>query len=333
VSAPPCAPRPGLLAAQRLAERLFRLEHGANVGPLLHVACYLTGFALLVVPGAVVGGPARAVLWVVTTLLNYSLTIGVMHMHCHRKLFVARAPNRVLELLLCFPSLLTSAEMTVLHVHHHHKHNDGPDDVTSTLGCERGLAAIGYWLRYGSIVKWFTVRSIYRTDVRRWSKQRFRTTFALDTAVCASAIAALTWWRPTAMIACYWLPFVVTHVTIGYFSWLTHAPAGARDGIDGSVNTVDNLLNLFIFNQGYHAVHHEHPGIHWTEIPDRLAAMTRVSPAYIVPYWVTPNSAWRIAAPARFQSPAHGARWQARLHTRLASGRVRNRWLPYFAWI
>jgi len=327
------AARPWLARAERIAERVLRVEHGANVGPLLHVACYGAGFALLVVPGAVVAWPARAALWLVTTLLNYSLTIGVMHMHCHRKLFVARAPNRVLELLLCFPSLLTSAEMTVLHVHHHHKHNDGPDDVTSTLGCERGLSAVGYWLRYGSIVKWFTVHSIYATDVRRWRKQRFRATFAIDTALCVTAIVALTRWQPDAMLLDYWVPFALTHVTIGYFSWLTHAPAGPRDGVDGSVNTVDNVLNLFIFNQGYHAVHHEHPGIHWTDIPDKLATMTRVAPDYIVPYWVTPNSAWRIAAPARFRNPGHGARWQARLDERLASGRVRSPVLPYFVWI
>ena len=327
------APRPWLSRAERLAERVFRVEHGANMGPLLHVACYVGFFALLIVPGAVVAWPARAALWTLTTLLNYSLTIGVMHMHCHRKLFVARAPNRVLEVLLCFPSLLTSAEMTVLHVHHHHKHNDGPEDVTSTLGCERGPAAVGYWLRYGAVVKWFTLRSIYVTDVKRCRKQRFRTTFAIDTALCLGALAALTWWQPRTMATCYWIPFAATHATIGYFSWLTHAPAGDRTGPDGSINTVNNMLNLFIFNQGYHAVHHEHPGIHWTDIPDKLAAMTQLAPAYIVPYWVTPNSAWRILAPARFRDARHGARWQARLEARIAADRVRNRWLPYFAWI
>ncbi|TMQ23201.1 MAG: fatty acid desaturase [Deltaproteobacteria bacterium] len=327
------APRPWLSRAERLAERVFRVEHGANMGPLLHVACYVGFFALLIVPGAVVAWPARAALWTLTTLLNYSLTIGVMHMHCHRKLFVARAPNRVLEVLLCFPSLLTSAEMTVLHVHHHHKHNDGPEDVTSTLGCERGPAAVGYWLRYGAVVKWFTLRSIYVTDVKRWRKQRFRTTFAIDTALCLGALAALTWWQPRTMATCYWIPFAATHATIGYFSWLTHAPAGDRTGPDGSINTVNNMLNLFIFNQGYHAVHHEHPGIHWTDIPDKLAAMTQLAPAYIVPYWVTPNSAWRILAPARSRDARHGARWQARLEARIAADRVRNRWLPYFAWI
>lgn len=322
-----------LRRAERAAELVFRVEHGANLGPLLHVACYYGAFALLAVPGAVVWWPARVLLWALITLLNYSLSIGVMHMHCHRKLFVAWIPNRLVELLLCFPSLLTAADMTVLHVHHHHKHNDSPDDVTSTLGCERGLRAVGYWLAYGWTVKNFTIRAIYATQVRRWRRQHFRVTFAVDVLACVAVVALLTRWQPRAMLVAYWAPLVATHVTIGYFSWLTHAPAGPRGSADGSLNTVNNVLNLFIFNQGYHAIHHEHPGIHWTDIPDRLAAMRTLSPEYIVPYWVTPNSAWRIVAPARFRNRVHGARWQQRLDTKLASGRTRNRWLPYFAWI
>jgi len=164
------ATSPILRRAEHLAELVLRVEHGANLGPLLHVVCYFAAFAALVVPGAVGWWPARAALWVLVTLLNYSLSIGVMHMHCHRKLFVAWLPNRVVELLLCFPSLLSAADMTVLHVHHHHKHNDGPDDVTTTVGCERGLRAVGYWLGYGWIVKRFTIREIYATGVRRWSR-------------------------------------------------------------------------------------------------------------------------------------------------------------------
>ena len=327
------APTPFLGRAERLAERVLRLEHGANVGPLLHVACYYACFASLLVPGAVEARSARAALWVLAILLNYSLTIGVMHMHAHRKLFVARGANRVLEVLLCFPSLLTCAEMTVLHVHHHHKHNDGPGDVTSTVGRERGLRALGYWWTYSYVVKAFTIREIFGAHRARWRKHRFRTTFVMDTIVCFGSVAALTAAAPGPMLVGYWLPILITYVTIGYFSWLTHAPAGDRASADGSVNTVNNVLNLFIFNQGYHSVHHQYPGIHWTEIPSRLERMTAVSPDYIVPYWVTLNSAWRIARPTRFLDAAHGARWHRRLRARLAAGRVRNRWLPYFAWI
>src|SRR5207249_10542015 len=116
------------------------------------------------------------------------------------------------------------------------------------------------------------------------------------------------------------IPLVLTHVTTGYFAWLTHAPAA--EGVNGSLNTVNNWLGLFIFNQGYHLVHHRWPGIHWTEIPDKLELMDEVDPRYIVPYWVTLNSAWRIAAPERFQNARFGAEWKRRFAAQRASRRV-----------
>jgi len=309
----------------------LRLERAANVGPLLHLACYLAGFIVLVTPGIVVQAGWRALLWTLLLLLNYSLSIGVMHMHCHRPLFVHRLSNRVLEVLLCLPSLLTSTEMTVLHVHHHHHHNDGADDVTSTLGCERGVRAVGYWISYGWVVKSYTFREVFRHGARK-SWQKRRTHLLTDLGICLSAVALLSALSPATAFYDWLLPALISHVTFGYFSWLTHAPARGEAG-DGSINNVDNLLNFFIFNQGFHAIHHAHPGIHWTEIPDKLSLMNEVDDGHIVPYWVSINSAWRILVPERFRNARFGAAWRRRLDERMAVGQVRARRLRYFVWI
>ncbi len=37
-------------------------------------------------------------------LLNLSITIGVLHMHTHRPLFVSRRANRVVDVLCCMPA-------------------------------------------------------------------------------------------------------------------------------------------------------------------------------------------------------------------------------------
>ena len=54
-------------------------------------------------------------LWALIYLLSYSLSIGVLHMHAHRKLFTARVPNRILEFLLCFPCVLSYPMMKYTH--------------------------------------------------------------------------------------------------------------------------------------------------------------------------------------------------------------------------
>ncbi|MET0993647.1 MAG: fatty acid desaturase, partial [Mycobacterium sp.] len=81
------------------SRRVLKLEHPANVGPLMHVVCWvgLLAFGLLV-PGATnwyLAVPLIATL----TLLNFSITIGVLHMHTHRPLFVSRRANRVIDVL------------------------------------------------------------------------------------------------------------------------------------------------------------------------------------------------------------------------------------------
>ena len=138
----------------------------------------------------------------------------------------------------------------------------------------------------------------------------------------------------TRFMLFYVIPFLVTQVNAGYFAWLTHAPA--RDFDDDpskSMNTVGNLLNFLIFNQGYHSVHHRYPGIHWSQIPDKLDFMRQVDPDVIVPYWMTLNSAWRVLVPGGFLDATYGERWKAKLEKRMEEGTVRSRYLPWFAWV
>lgn len=318
-----------LRRVERLAERLLRVERGANVLPLGHILCFfaLLGWCLSPLGPRTWWTAAPAV--VLLTLLNYSVTVGVLHMHAHRPLFVPRLLNRLADLACCFPCMLTATEMRVVHVSHHHRFDNGPRDVTSTVGYERGRRALWYWLRYALRVKLFCLGEVVRSADSPMRRRR-RRYLLFDEAAAIGAVVALTIALPVPMVAFYWVPCAVTLVTSGYFAWLTHAPAEGRAGDSASINTVGNVLNFFIFNQGFHSVHHRYPGIHWTEIPDKLATMLDVADDVIVSYWVTLHSAWRIATPDLFREPQFGAAWKRRLEARLATGSYRSRLLPYF---
>src|SRR5215831_14428843 len=101
------AAQPALRWAERALERVVRLEHAANIFPLVHVACYYTLFFCLAWRGLVETPWLRLPLWVALVLLNFSLSIGIMHMHAHRKLFTDERANRVLEFLLSLPCCLS----------------------------------------------------------------------------------------------------------------------------------------------------------------------------------------------------------------------------------
>ncbi|HEX8004117.1 MAG TPA: fatty acid desaturase [Mycobacteriales bacterium] len=326
--APPAVPR-AFPRLERLAERVLRVERGANVFPIGHVLCYVALLASCLSPFGPRAWWTAAPAIVLLTLLNYSATVGVLHMHAHRPLFVSRLPNRLADLVCCFPCMLSATEMRVMHVSHHHRFDNGPRDVTSTVGYETGGRAVWYWLRFPWRVKAACVDEILRradSPARRTRRRQL----LFDEAVVIGTVTALTVAWPYPMLAFYWLPFVLTLLTSGYFAWLTHAPATGRAGDSASINTVGNVLNFFVFNQGFHSVHHRYPGIHWTEIPDKLAILLDVDDDVVVSYWVTLDTAWRIAAPERFREPEFGAAWKRRLAARLATGSCRSRLLPYF---
>ncbi len=326
----PTAPVPSPFRhLERLAERVLRVERGANVFPLGHILCYVALLGWCLSPFGPRAWWTAAPAIVLLTLLNYSVTVGVLHMHAHRPLFVVRLFNRLADLACCFPCMLTATEMRVMHVSHHHRFENGPRDVTSTVGYETGRRALWYWLRYASRVKGACVREVVRSADSPARRTR-RRHMLFDTVAVAATVTFLTVVSPRPMLAFYWLPFGATLLTSGYFAWLTHAPAQGRSGDSDSINTVSNVLNFFIFNQGFHSVHHRYPGIHWTEIPDKLALMLDVDDDVIVSYWVTLNTAWRIAAPGRFREPEFGAPWKRRLESRLATGPCRSTLLPYF---
>jgi sn-1 stearoyl-lipid 9-desaturase len=316
------------------SRRLLKLEHPANVGPLLHLVCWFGLLAIgFLVPAATrwyVAIPLMGVL----TLLNFSITIGVLHMHTHRPLFTSRPANRPVDVLYYLPAALTGAEMREVHILNHHRFNDGPGDVTSTEGRDRGMRAVWYWITYGSIVKNHTVRTVFASDASPGRRVR-RRQFTVDSALF-TAIAAGSWcvFDDVRLVLFYWIPFIVTQINSGYFAWLTHAPARQFDDDPSkSLNTAGNWLNFFIFNQGYHSVHHRYPGIHWSQIPDKLDFMRQVQASVVVPYWMTINSAWRLALPNGFLNASYGERWKAKLENKIESGNVRSRYLPWFAWI
>lgn len=324
------APQAYLNRLERTLERGLSLEHGANIFPLLHIVFYyLILFALAC--GWVKSLLLKIPLWVLLVLLNYSLSIGILHLHAHRKLFTKRLPNRLVEALLCIPCGLSYPLMLYVHVYLHHRYEDEEGDPTSTKGKETGLRAVWYWLSYPHICHKATIAGLFGHKVAPTWK-RLRLQYIVDTSTVF--VIMLTWGMAdfAEMLLYYALPLLIVSVNIGFFAWLTHAPA-EQGPINGSINTTSSWMNLLIHNQGFHTVHHQHPSLHWTLLPDRLDIMHSVDDELIVPYWVTLDSALRIFRPRSFRNASHGRLWKERYSKLIAQGRHRLSCLPYFSWI
>ena len=326
-----CADQAWLRTLEARLVRRLRLEHAANVFPLGHVLTYYAIFVLLAWHGVINALWLRALLWSLLVMLNYSLSIGVMHMHAHRKLFTSRWPNRVLEFLLCFPCVHDYPSMRYVHVYLHHRYEDGPNDPTSTAGYRTGWRMLQYWVLYAPHSKWITGRALFAPDAKSiW--RRLRGQFLFDAPMCMLIAVAWAGVDLHGMVSLWLVPMLIVWTNIGFFAWLTHAPATGPK-INGSFNTTNRWMNLLVHNQGFHVVHHRYPGVHWTAIPGRFDLMLEVDDRLIAPYWVLLTSAWHVATPRTLRDPRYARRWKRRYLERRGSRRVRTPLLPYFGWV
>lgn len=88
--------------------------------------------------------------------------------------------------------------------------------------------------------------------------------FVVEAGV-AGALWALSLATQPALVATVLLP--------GYAGGLLLcALQGHYEHAAGTTSHYGRVYNLLFFNDGYHAEHHAHPGVHWTELPRRRAA-------------------------------------------------------------
>jgi fatty acid desaturase len=62
------------------------------------------------------------------------------------------------------------------------------------------------------------------------------------------------------------LPALFSLWTIMLFNYDQHAHTDPFSKYDHSRSFTSPVLNFLLFNNGYHYVHHEHPGVHWTTL-------------------------------------------------------------------
>src|SRR5262249_50082861 len=90
-----------------------------------------------------------------------------------------------------------------------------------------------------------------------------------------------------ALLLVEWPGFFLTAYLPGYLvglglCWLQ----GHYEHHRGTVSHHGRLYNLLFFNDGYHAEHHERPGLHWTRLPGTVRADVPESPWPAVLRWL-----------------------------------------------
>jgi len=67
------------------------------------------------------------------------------------------------------------------------------------------------------------------------------------------------------------VPAVVSLWTIMLFNYEQHVHTDPWSAHDHSRSFISPTLNFLLFNNGFHAAHHENPGLHWSKLPEAHA--------------------------------------------------------------
>jgi hypothetical protein len=157
------------------------------------------------------------------------------------------------------------------HLRIHHKHDNGPEDVTSTLALDRSRPSqwFVYLRRFAlywsgiSIVAWFARRG-RRREARR---------MALAMACYFGAIGAAIAIAPFFGFFYLLLPHLCVVIYLAAINYAWHAFCDPDDPGNEWVSSVTILNGGYnVFEEDYHVVHHQRPQRHWSEAPADYAA-------------------------------------------------------------
>jgi beta-carotene hydroxylase len=225
-------------------------------------------------------GPALAyfrpglLLWLTPLLLYCSYLSGVLsHNHNHSPVFHGRTANLIYGAWLSFMYGFPTFAWVPSHNQNHHRHLNSDEDASAISrhsSRDSLFAALSYPLacsRHQLPLVWRYARSA----LARPSGVRQRVLVECGALVLGHALAAVvaiglhgpglgalvygvTLGAP-ALLGTYWMMLT---------NYLQHVGCDPGSAHDHSRNFVSPFWNWFVFDNGYHTVHHQQPGLHWS---------------------------------------------------------------------
>ncbi len=206
-------------------------------------------------------------LWVLYAVFGGPVMLMV-HALEHRAAFTGR--GRWIHAWICHGLvLLYGLSPFAYRAHHllmHHAEENRPGDLSSTLGYRRDSLAhfLAYWMKF---------LLLGNVQLARYLASRGRTKalhrFVAGELLHAALVALGLWLAPAPAAAVLLVPYVLTRFFLMAGNWAQHAfvhPDGPADGVRNATILVNASHNHRCFNDGYHAVHHRHPALHWAEM-------------------------------------------------------------------
>jgi fatty acid desaturase len=212
--------------------------------------------------------------WLVPPAAYLSYCAGVLvHNYTHVPVLRARWANDAYGSWLTIFYGCPVAFWIPTHIENHHRFVDGDEDVTRTRrrsvkhSLFQALAysmACAHWQR--PLIQSY-VRKCQARGGRQWAA--LKSQCAALVLAHASLIGLALWLHGTSRgllvyaVACG-APALLAPTFMFFTNYIQHVHCDPTSPHDHSRNFVGALANWFVFDAGYHTVHHERPSLHWS---------------------------------------------------------------------
>ena len=209
-------------------------------------------------------------LFTLTCFFSFFCAVAT-HNTVHSPVFTTRAANRVFQTILTTTYGHPVSAYVPGHNLSHHKHTQTRRDVMRTSKARfrwNLLNGLFFMVMVGpSIMRGESqyFKSI-KTRLPGWYRQmRIEQAFLFG---CYIVLAIIDWQKFLVFV---FIPHKYAAWGIITMNLLQHDGADQDSEWNHSPNFVGKLVNWFTFNNGYHTIHHMHPGLHWSLLPEAHA--------------------------------------------------------------
>jgi fatty acid desaturase len=208
-------------------------------------------------------------LWFTATMFSF-FGATITHNAIHVPLFRGGWQNAVFQVILsCTYGWPVSALIPGHNLSHHKFTNTAKDAMRPTKMRYQN----NFWNYLLFPVA--TTRAIakfdmeYMEDQKRKDRPIYRQ-YLLEAIVFYSWSAVMLFLNWRKYIVVWFIPQLYAKYQIIGMNTLQHdgCPTPQEDKYNHSRNFVGPIVNFFTFNNGYHAIHHMHPGLHWSKLAE-----------------------------------------------------------------
>lgn len=200
--------------------------------------------------------------------LHFAVSVAVItHNHNHISIWTRKLPNVLTDWWLTVFYGLPVFVWVPTHNVNHHRYNNKEGDVTRTYRHTEDNNIVTL-LQYPTIsgrnqMKESIIPFVKGLKTKNVSLYREYMVQLAVLIVWSIVFLLLSWQKFLIFIL---IPQQVSQFLVIIFNYIQHVHADEESDYNHSRNFLG--VNLFLFNNGYHTIHHERANLHWSETPE-----------------------------------------------------------------